>query len=71
MLIPLNKIFSRESPQSVFQHSVWVSEIWFPFSSQSSVMLSTEDDLVATGKNREPYALGIYDSAATAPDWLL
>lgn len=34
-------------------------------------MLSTEDDLVATGKNQEPYALGIYDSAATAPDWLL
>ncbi|KAL6051500.1 hypothetical protein STEG23_011305 [Scotinomys teguina] len=40
-------------------------------SSQSFVMLSTEDDPVATGKTREPYAFGIYESAATAPDWLL
>lgn len=31
-------------------------------------MLSTEDDPVATAKSQEPYALGIYDSAATAPD---
>lgn len=55
MFIPLNKIFSSESPKSIFHLSVSFSEICFPFSSQYLVMLSKEDGLVATVKNQEPH----------------
>lgn len=57
MFIPLNKIFSSESPKPIFHLGVSFSEICFPFSSQYFVMLSKEDGLVAAVKNQEPCGL--------------
>lgn len=70
MFIPLNKIFSSESPKSIFHLSVSISEICFPFSSQCFVILSKEDGLVAMVKDQEPCGCWICDSAATASDSL-
>lgn len=70
MFIPLNKIFSSESPKSIFHLSVSVSEIRFPRSRQCFVILSKEDGLVVVVKNQGPCGCWARDSAATASDSL-
>lgn len=57
MFIPLNKIFSSESPQSIFHLGVSLPEMHFPFSSLGFVRLSEEDGVVAAVKNQEPCGL--------------